>query len=61
MIDLEIFHKIQSQIKNIISNFRMTSESEKICILLKSVGNAPVLKKDKFMLGNTTKLRWIFF
>ena len=61
MIDLEIFHKIQSQIKkNIIFNFRMTSESEKICILLKSVGNAPVLKKDKFMLGKTTKLRHIF-
>ena len=60
MIDLEIFHKIQSQIKNIISNFRMTSESEKICILLKSVGNAPVLKKDKFMLGKTTKLRHVF-
>ena len=38
----------------------MTSESEKICILLKSVGNAPVLKKDKFMLGKTTKLRHIF-
>ena len=38
----------------------MTSESEKICILLKSVGNAPVLKKDKFMLGKTTKLRHAF-
>ena len=38
----------------------MASESEKICILLKSVGNAPVLKKDKFMLGKTTKLRHIF-
>ena len=38
----------------------MTSESEKICILLKSVGNAPVLKKDKFMLGKTTKLSHVF-
>ena len=38
----------------------MTSDSEKICILLKSVGNAPVLKKDKFMLGKTTKLRLEF-
>ena len=38
----------------------MASESEKICILLKSVGNAPVLKKDKFMLGKTTKLRHDF-
>jgi len=37
----------------------MTSESEKICILLKSVGNAPVLKKDKFMLGKTTKLSYV--
>ena len=60
MIDLEIFHKIQSQIKKVFYNFRMASESEKICILLKSVGNAPVLKKDKFMLGKTTKLRHAF-